>query len=136
MQIIPEIIPAVDPEQFEKAFDVYHDALTGKIRNADVGKQQIHIEDDETGDVDVLTFTDCPLNQAVFAVKKFVGLDTFIAVMVRLFALTDVMHANKPKIVKQGGIPAEWVEIAATLPIKKFGAFDASKFVWPEEEAA
>ena len=118
--------------QLDEALHIYLDALDGKIRDENIVKQHVHISNDN-GEVDRISFTDCPFNQGMFAVKRFAG-DSFFQVIARIFALCDILHVYETEISKRGfEFPYRFVEAAATLPLSVLERWDISLFPWPTQ---
>lgn len=103
-------IPPVDVKQLKTAFTLYLDAYQGKTHNPG-------------------TATDWPLSRAMFALKDFAGKD-FFSVAARIWGLFDVLRANKKRVLDHSGFPSEWLDTAATAPLKTWGKFSVVHFVW------
>ncbi len=95
----------------------------------------IHIEED--GEQMKVSFTDCPMNRAMFAVKRSFNDPTkFMSFMWRFWALMDLVREDglrpwcQPSNETEGAItiPSEVLDVARRMRLNKRGAFNVRNF--------
>jgi hypothetical protein len=104
-----QIIEAVDVEVFEKAFNIWYDAIAAAPPNerdpAAIGALFRAFSDNH---------------------------DLYEAIGVRIVALDDLIHTHQKRILKWKGFPEAWIGTAATAPLKCLERFDPKLFRWPK----
>lgn len=129
------VVPPVAFDQLVFAYGVAGAAATGATPQSGVGGMGINIAEDD-GAVSRIELTDIPVNRAAIAVRNQFPDGTFQPIMMRLWALGEIMRWPEaaayrrpaPDNPNQEEISEALFKVAATMPLNPKGNFNRKTY--------